>query len=55
MGEAAIVSLVVLLGWLILIWQSGTLRNISSSRKMAFAAIWIAIFGVIALVFRSIG
>ncbi|WP_161792404.1 hypothetical protein [Croceibacterium mercuriale] len=53
MSEAALVSIVAMLAWLVLIWRSGALRNISSHRKMIFAAVWISIFAIIALVFRS--
>lgn len=55
MTEGALVSLIALLGWLFLIWRSGTLRNISGNRKMILAAAWVAIFGAIALIFRAIG
>lgn len=54
MSEAALVSVVAMLAWLVLIWRSGTLRNIVSHRKMTFAAVWIAIFAIAALVFRSV-
>ena len=53
MGEAALVSLIALLACLVLVWRSGTLRNIGRRRKMGFAAIWIAVFAVLALIFRS--
>lgn len=55
MNEAALVSVVAMLAWLVLIWRSGTLRNIGSRRKMTFAVLWIAIFAAIAVLFRSVG
>lgn len=55
MSEGALVSLIALLGWLFLIWRSGALRNMSGNRKMALAAIWVAIFAAMALIFRAVG
>jgi hypothetical protein len=54
MSEAALVSAVAMIAWLVLIWRSGTLHNVDSRNKVTFAAVWIAIFAVIALVFRSV-
>lgn len=53
MNEGALVSLIALLGWLFLIWRSGALRNISNNRKMTIAAVWVAIFAAMALLFRA--
>lgn len=54
-NEAALVSVVALLGWLILVLRSGTLRDMGGKRKLAMAAIWLLTFVAIALLFRSLG
>jgi len=54
MTEAALVSVIALLGWLVLIWRSGSLRTVSGSRKAVLAATWLGIFAVIALFFQGV-
>ena len=53
-SEAALVSAVALLGWLLLIWRSGALRDVGGDRKLGLAAAWMTIFVVSALLFQII-
>lgn len=54
MSEAALVSVIALLGYLLLVSRSGTLRNTPAKRRLILAAIWAGVFAAVALIFGSI-
>lgn len=55
MSEAALISLIALLGWLVLMSRSSAVRDMDSRRKLTVAAVWLAIFAGIAMIFSSVG
>lgn len=59
MTTVSIVALITSLGWLILNWRSyrASAEQVgwSGSRQLALAAVWVAIFAIVALFIRFMG
>ncbi|WP_347303919.1 hypothetical protein V5740_04680 [Croceibacterium sp. TMG7-5b_MA50] len=49
MSETLLISLVAIVGWLVLVTQSGHLRQMGARRMCQLAGIWAGIFAIVVL------